>query len=552
MHNFNYWLQDRDVKYFKEFYLLKGFVFNEQGEPEQLPTPQFTANKMYRLIPKPGVEPVNEPGGGFDPKLCIKVKVGLPNSDELIQKYENEWRVAKAKKTAPNQPQNPDPNNVAASRLPGSRLPLKVQSNVKPILTDDLTQKIRRAYADLFKLNVEEALQGRHDTEINIAIGVNAIRNKEPTYKKLDGTVKNTNDMKITVFNSFGGVNPRGGIDPRKWSEVFKQKYWNPTPEETRDLIDGKYDPTPTEPQKTSSDDLIIDKETAERRKQEYTKAYGPDPSNWQAAARIAAGIQQAKDKYDISKSQRFALFYQERGADFTRWDKEYQQASGINDPALSPPTGTKLPVAALTPAEYEELQRIKAELNKLTAEHEKLADYHKNNSATMSDEAEEKLLKDVDNIENKSQSLFMRKKELESKMKQNNTGGTKPDVTSPVATQKPNGSGSTPTKSPTGKNEKFVRAKKWYDQALENFNYMNGLIKTASDDMDELEQWKADSEANNDTDSADDAARKIEILQQEITQKTQKAEEYRKEMATYKKQMQEAQMEEAQKEGNK
>ena len=28
--------------------------------------------------------------------------------------------------------------------------------------------------------------------------------------------------------------------------------------------------------------------------------------------------------------------------------------------------------------------------------------------------------------------------------------------------------------------NEKFVRAKKWYDQALENFNYMNGLIKTA------------------------------------------------------------------------
>ena len=82
-----------------------------------------------------------------------------------------------------------------------------------------------------------------------------------------------------------------------------------------------------------------------------------------------------------------------------------------------------------------------------------------------MSDEAEEKLLKDVDNIENKSQSLFKRKKELESKMKQNNTGGTKPDVTSPVATQKPNGSGSMPTKSPTEENAKYKKAKYWYDK---------------------------------------------------------------------------------------
>jgi hypothetical protein len=554
MHNFNYWLQDRDVKYFKEFYLLKGFFFNEQGEPEQLPKPQFSGDNRYRLIPKPGAKPLGS-NEGFDPQDCVKVRLGLPDSDELIQKYENAWRAANAKNTAPNQAQNAV--NVAASRLPGSRLPVsrlatKAQGNVKPIISDDLTQQIRKGYAELLKLNVDEALQGIHDTEINIAIGIYAIRQKEPTYKDLSGNVKDINYIKRHVFAAFGGVNPRGGIDPRQWNPELKKKYWNPTPEETRDLIDGKYDPTPTEPQKTSSDDLIVDKATAERRKQEYIRAYGHDLSKWQAAARIAAGIQPAKDQYDMTKGRLFATFCQERGADFTRWDKEFQQYAGIDDPKLQPPTGTKLPVAALTPAEDKELKTIKAELSKLTAQHKQLEDYQQNNSDTMSDEAEEKLLKDLSDIATKSEPLFKRKNELESKMKQNNTGGTNPDVASPVATQKPNASGSMSTKSPTGKNEKFVKAKKWYDQALENFKYYNGLIKKAYDEIDELEQWQADSEARGKTDLVEDAARKIEVLQKEIKQKTEKAEEYRKEMDTYKKKMQEAQMEEAQKEGNK
>ena len=70
MHNFNYWLQDRDVKYFKEFYLLKGFVFNEQGEPKDVSEPKLDDDGRFWLVPRPGAVPDTD--GTFDDKDLIR------------------------------------------------------------------------------------------------------------------------------------------------------------------------------------------------------------------------------------------------------------------------------------------------------------------------------------------------------------------------------------------------------------------------------------------------------------------------------------------------
>jgi hypothetical protein len=428
-----------------------------------------------------------------------------------------------------------------------SKLPTRAQGNVKQIISDDLTQQIRKGYAEVLKLNVDEALLGKHDTEINIAIGVNAIKNKQPTYKDLNGTVQDTNFVKRQVFGAFGGVNPRGGVDPSKWSQVFKQKYWDPTPDETRDLIDGKYDPTPTEPQKTSSGAYFtIDPTSAAARVRLYTNSYGTDRTDWQRVVRLAAGLSPIENARQLEYVNRFVTYFNKNGSEWWKWTEEEQKNAGlVGKDALF--GRNPQPVAALTPAEDQELKRINDELSKLTAQHKKIEDYEKNNSEAMSEKDEEKLLKDLSDIGTKLEPLFKRKNELESKMQQNNTGGTKPDVASPVATQKPNASGSMPTKPPTGKNEKYDNAKNLYNNALSEFKDLNNRIKMAYDDMEEVEQWKADSEAKNNTQYVEDAAKKIEDFKQDIERMNREAEELKADMNRYKKNM-----EEAQKEGNK
>jgi hypothetical protein len=429
MHNFNYWLQDRDVKYFKEFYLLKGFFFNEQGEPEQLPKPQFSRDNRYRLIPKPGAKPLGS-NEGFDPQDCVKVRLGLPDSDELIQKYENAWRAANAKNTAPNQAQNAV--NVAASRSRPFPRTGNISSSTSANVGSNITQQIRAGVAGILKLDMDEALQGQHDKQINLFLGGIAIKNNNPTYKNLDGRTIDTFKLKQEIVKTLGN-------EPNNWDKANKDLVWEPTREEADDIRNGKYNMAAQQPQKTSSGAYFtIDPTSAAARVRLYTNSYGTDKTEWRKVVRLAAGISPIENARQLEYVNRFVIYFSKNGPEWWKWTEEEQKIAGLvgNDALFG---RDAQPVAALTPAEDVELKTIKAELSKLTAQHKQLEDYQQNNSDTMSDEAEEKLLKDLSDIGTKSEPLFKRKNELESKMKQNNTGGTKPDVTSSVATQKPN-----------------------------------------------------------------------------------------------------------------
>ena len=543
MHNFNYWLQDRDVKYFKEFYLLKGFFFNEQGEPEQLPKPQFSKDNRYRLIPKPGVKPDTASGAeGFDPQVCVKVRLGLPDSDELIQKYENAWRAANAKNTAPNQAQNAV--NVAASRSRPFPRTGNISSSTSANVGSNITQQIRAGVAGILRLDMDQALQGQHDSQINMYLGGIAIKNNNPTYQNLDGRTIDTFKLKQEIVKRLGN-------EPNNWDKENKDLVWEPTREEADDIRNGKYNMAAQQPQKTSSGAYFtIDPNSAAARVRLYTNSYGTDKTEWRKVVRLAAGISPIENARQLEYVNRFVIYFSKNGPEWWKWTEEEQKNAGLvgNDALFG---RDAQPVAALTPAEDQELKKIKAELSQLTAQYKKIEDLEKNNSETMPAEETEKLLAQMDGILSKIQPLEKKQNELESKMQQNNTGGTKPDVTSSVATQKPNAGGSIPTKPPTGKNEKYDSAKYLYDNALSEFNDLNKRIEIAYDEMEEVEQWKADSEALNKTADAEDAARKIENIKQEIEQRNKKVEELRVDMARYKKNMAEA-MEDAKKEGNK
>jgi DNA-binding transcriptional MerR regulator len=240
MHNFNYWLQDRDVKYFKEFYLLKGFVFNEYGEPEEVSKPTTDPSGRYYLVPRVGAEPNRD--GAFHPNDYIKIRVNAPNAGALVMQAQDAWREYNAKKTAQkakSAPQNTNPS--FASTSPRGLFPRGTGHEVSPERQEAHFR--RREYARMLGLDELKASKGNFDEMINNAIAKDAIENGNPSFKTLTGATKNTFDYKRILVNTHGK-------DWLKWDKVIKN-IWDASGEEILDIRAGKYDikPTETEPE---------------------------------------------------------------------------------------------------------------------------------------------------------------------------------------------------------------------------------------------------------------------------------------------------------------
>jgi hypothetical protein len=239
MHNFNYWLQDRDVKYFKEFYLLKGFVFNEYGEPEEVSKPTTDSSGRYYLVPRVGAEPNTD--GKFDDRDYIRIKVNAPNAGALVTQAQDAWREYNAKKTAQkakSAPQNTDPS--FASTSPRKLMPRDTGHDVTPERQE--AHFTRMEYARRLGLDAQQASKGNFDDAINNAIAKDAIENGKPSFKKLSGFTINTFDYKRILVNTHG--------DPFTWSKVIKN-IWSPSGQEILDIRAGKYaiKSTETEPE---------------------------------------------------------------------------------------------------------------------------------------------------------------------------------------------------------------------------------------------------------------------------------------------------------------
>lgn len=239
MHNFNYWLQDRDVKYFKEFYLLKGFVFNEYGEPKEVSKPTTDSSGRYYLVPRVGAEPNTD--GAFDDRDYIRIKVNAPNAGALITQAQDAWREYNAKKTAQKAKNAPQPTDPSfASTSPRKLMPRDTGHEVTPERQEAHFR--RREYALMLGLDAQQASKGNFDDAINNAIAKDAIENGKPSFKKLSGFTINTFDYKRILVNTYG--------DPLTWSKVIKN-IWNPSGQEILDIRAGKYaiKPTETEPE---------------------------------------------------------------------------------------------------------------------------------------------------------------------------------------------------------------------------------------------------------------------------------------------------------------
>jgi len=234
MHNFNYWLQDRDVKYFKEFYLLKGFVFNEQGEPKDVSEPKLDDDGRFWLVPRPGAMPGTD--GNFDDRDLIRIKANSPNAGALVRQHQDRWKEFNAKKTAQkakNAPQNTDPS--FANTSPRKLLPIET---FKALTSEQQIAQVRRnEYASKLGLNKdqkEQALKGEYDQTINDAIAAEAIQNNQETFQTLNGAKLSTFNYKRILVKNYG----KHWFD---WDDRYK-KIWRASTQDIADIENGKYD----------------------------------------------------------------------------------------------------------------------------------------------------------------------------------------------------------------------------------------------------------------------------------------------------------------------
>lgn len=244
MHNFNYWLQDRDIKYFKEFYLLKGFVFNEQGELKDVSEPKLDDDGRFWLIPQPGAMPNTD--GRFDDRDLIRIKANSPNVGALVRQHQDRWKEFNAKQTAQKAKNAPQPTDPSfASTSPRSLMPRNTGHEVS--LERQQAHFKRMEYAQKLGLDMEKARKQEYDQTINNAIAKDAIENKKPSFTKLNGATFNTFDYKRTLVNTHGK-------DWLKWDKVIKN-IWDADGNEILAIRAGKYDikPTETEPELPST-----------------------------------------------------------------------------------------------------------------------------------------------------------------------------------------------------------------------------------------------------------------------------------------------------------
>ena len=240
MHNFNYWLQDRDIKYFKEFYLLKGFVFNEQGEPKDVSEPKLDDDGRFWLIPRPGAVPGTD--GNFDDRDLIRIKANSQNAGALVRQHHDKWKEFNAKQTAQKAKNAPQPTDPSfANTSPRSLMPRNTGHEVS--LERQQAHFRRMEYAQKLGLDMEKARKQEYDQTINNAIAKDAIENKKPSFTKLNGATFKTFDYKRTLVDTHGK-------NPFIWGKLILN-IWNPSSQEIIDIRAGKYDikPTETEPE---------------------------------------------------------------------------------------------------------------------------------------------------------------------------------------------------------------------------------------------------------------------------------------------------------------
>jgi hypothetical protein len=341
MHNFNYWLQDRDVKYFKEFYLLKGFVFNEQGEPKDVSEPKLDDDGRFWLVPRPGAVPINN-DGTFDDKDLIRIKANSPNAGALVRQHQDRWKefnTRQAAQKAKSSPQNTDPS--FASTSPRRLMPRDTGHDVSVERQEAQLERIR--YAQMLGLDVEQARKGNFDDAINNAIAKDAIENGKPSFKKLSGFTINTFDYKRILVNTHG--------DPLTWSKVIKN-IWNPSVEEIHAIRAGKYaiksNSTETELPPTAIKQTYA--EPTEAEVAEYKKIQDELKALNNRFKQIRDHLDSNSDTID---DMQLATYQKEARDILSKIAPLRQKLNVLNQkkPAAAPPAGASTPNLAMPPA---------------------------------------------------------------------------------------------------------------------------------------------------------------------------------------------------------
>ena len=331
MHNFNYWLQDRDIKYFKEFYLLKGFVFNEQGEPKDVSEPKLDDDGRFWLIPRPGAVPGTD--GKFDDRDLIRIRANSPNAGALVRQHHDRWKEFNAKQTAQKAKNAPQPTDPSfANTSPRSLMPRNTGHEVS--LERQQAHFRRMEYAQKLGLDMEKARKQEYDQTINNAIAKDAIENKKPSFTKLNGATFKTFDYKRTLVDTHGK-------NPFIWGKLILN-IWNPSSQEIIDIRAGKYDIKPTETEPELPPTAI---------KQTYAQ---PTEEEVAELAKIQDELKALNTRYkEISGYAQLTTFKQEAKDIFSKIGplKEKLKALNQRKPAAAPPASASAPNLAMPPA---------------------------------------------------------------------------------------------------------------------------------------------------------------------------------------------------------